>query len=93
MNVRYDINAVTNISRERLDEISKDLKGFQKFYGYTMRMGKNTSRATLRFRLEVIGDYDTHQRTELVNDAVKRLKNWLESKYRIDILEITKERF
>tara|TARA_R110000744_G_scaffold7342_1_gene25245 strand:+ start:632 stop:907 length:276 start_codon:yes stop_codon:yes gene_type:complete len=91
MNVRYDINAVAIIPRDRLEVISKDLKGFQKFYGYTHR--KPTNRTTLRFRLEVIGDYDIHQRTELVNDAVKRLKNWLESKYRIDILEITKVRF
>jgi hypothetical protein len=93
MGASYDINAVTNISRDKLDFISKDLKEFKKFYGYSYRKGKDTSRATLRFRLEIIGDYDIHQQTELVNDSIKRLKNWLESKYRIDILEITKQRF
>ena len=92
MGASYDINAVTNISRDKLDFISKDLKEFKKFYGYSYRKGKDTSRATLRFRLH-IGDHDIHLQTQLVNDAMKRLRNWLEGKYRIDILEITKQRF
>jgi len=91
MDVRYDITAVAIIQRDRLNVITKNLREFKKFYGYSHR--KPTNRTTLSFRLQVIGDYDIHQQTELVNDSIKRLKNWLESKYRIDILEITKQRF
>ncbi len=82
----------TKIEIKKRDEIIPQLRGdFSKYYGHEFNLFDGVT--TFCFRNEVSDDLSLDFQIEKVNEDLERLVNWFESKYRVDILKSTKEKW
>jgi hypothetical protein len=88
----YRFKIATKIEVKRRDEIISQLRrDFSKYYGHEFNLFGGIT--TFCFRNEVSDDLSLDFQIEKVNDDLKRLVNWFESKYRIGILKSQKEKW
>lgn len=88
----YRFKIIAKIDVKKRDEIIHQLKkDFSKYYGHEFNLFGGTT--TLCFRNEVCDNLSIDFQLEKVNSDLSRLINWLESKYRINVLKSEKQKW
>ena len=88
----YRFKITTKIDVKSRDDVASKLReNFPKYYGHEFNLFGGTT--IFCFRNEISDDLSLDFQIEKANDDLKRLVNWFEGKYRIDVVKSEKQRW